>query len=112
MKLTQEQDFNRENHMAQIHYNCRFWKSASLIGANNDAFSSRLTLEQDFNRENHMAQIFSHLVMPGEISKESHIFQLFVRKLQRQKLIKFYLRELSFDFWAVAQYAWVAQSYN
>ena len=40
-----------------FHHNCRFWKSASLIGANNDAFSSRLTLEQDFNRENHMAQI-------------------------------------------------------
>ena len=83
-----------------------------LPGLMHELKNVKLTLEQDFNRENHMAQIFSHLVMPGEISKESHIFQLFVRKLQRQKLRKFYLRELSFDFWAVAQYAWVAQSYN
>ena len=40
----------------------------------------KLTQEQDFNRENHMAQIFSHLVMPGEISKDQPDFPTFCQK--------------------------------
>jgi hypothetical protein len=51
-----------------------------LPGSMHELKNVKLKQEQDFNRENHIAQIFSHLVMPGEISKDQPDFPTFCQK--------------------------------